>query len=120
MLNAYSIIPLAALFIVCDLPWLYINRNWSQKMFEKIQGGAPLRVRWEGVPIVYIALAVLIQCARSTAEAAVIGIATYSVYDFTNYSILANYELPFAIADSLWGGVLFIIVRTLGIYLNLL
>jgi uncharacterized membrane protein len=120
MFNPYSIIPLALLFIVCDLPWLYVSRKWAQKMIEKVQGGAPLRVRWEGVPIVYAALAVLIQSARSTAEAGVIGLAAYSIYDFTNYSTLANYDLQFAIADSLWGGVLFMIVRTLAVYLNLL
>jgi uncharacterized membrane protein len=120
MFNTYSIIPLALLFIVCDLPWLYITRKWAQKMFEKIQGGAPLRVRWEGVPIVYVALAVLIQNARSTGEAGVIGVATYSIYEFTNYSTLANYDLQFAIADSLWGGALFILVRSAGIYFNLL
>jgi len=89
-------------------------------MIEKIQGGAPLRVRWEGVPIVYVALAILIQSARSTAEAGVIGLAAYAIYDFTNYSILANYDLQFAITDSLWGGILFMIVRTLAIYFNLL
>jgi uncharacterized membrane protein len=120
MFNSYTIIPLALLFIVCDLPWLYITRKWSQKMFEKIQGGAPLRVRWEGVPIVYAALALLLQSARSTAEAGVIGLASYAIYDFTNYSILTNYELEFAIADSLWGGALFMIVRSVAIYLNLL
>ena len=120
MFNFYSVIPLALLFIVCDLPWLYVSRKWSQAMFEKVQGGAPLRVRWEGVPIVYAALAVLIQSARSTAEAGVIALASYAIYDFTNYSTLAKYELEFAIVDSLWGGILFMIVRTLAIYFNLL
>ena len=48
------------------------------------------------------------------------GLCTYAVYDFTNYSTLANYELQFAIADSIWGGVLFSIVREVGLRLNLL
>ena len=120
MFNPYSVLPLALLFIVCDLPWLYVSRKWSQKMFEKVQGGIPLRVRWEGVPIVYAALAILIQSARSTTEAGVIGLSSYAIYDFTNYSTLANYDLQFAIADSLWGGILFMLVRTAGIYFNLL
>ena len=89
-------------------------------MFEKIQGGAPLRVRWEGVPIVYAALALLLQSARSTAEAGVIGLASYAIYDFTNYSTLVKYDLSFAVADSIWGGVLFSIVREAGKRLNLL
>jgi uncharacterized membrane protein len=115
-----TLIPLAALLIAVDVPWLYINQKWSQKVLEKVQGGAPLRVRWQGVPIVYLALAILIQKAKSTAEAGIIGACTYAVYDFTNYSTLANYELELAIADTLWGGTLFMIVRTLGIYFRLL
>lgn len=89
-------------------------------MFQKVQGGMPLRLRWEGVPVVYLALAVLIQSARSTEEAGVIGLATYSIYEFTNYSTLTNYDLEFAIADSLWGGILFMAVRSLAIYFNVL
>jgi len=77
-------------------------------------------MRWEGTPPVYLALAFLVQRARSTQEAFFIGLSTYAVYDFTNYSTLTNYDLKFAIADSLWGGVLFSIVRELGIRLTLL
>jgi len=110
MFNPYSVLPLALLFIVCDLPWLYVSRKWSQKMFEKVQGGIPLRVRWEGVPIVYAALAILIQSARSTTEAGVIGLSSYAIYDFTNYSILKKYSLQFALMDTIWGGILMTIV----------
>ena len=120
MLRPYSIIPLALLFILCDLPWLYVSSTWAQKMFEKVQGGTPFRIRWEGVPSVYLALAVLIQSARSVEEAGIIGLAAYSIYDFTNYSTLSNYQLEFAIADSLWGGILFMLVRSLAVYFNVL
>jgi uncharacterized membrane protein len=116
----YSLIPLALLFIVCDLPWLYTVGGWTQSMVKKIQGGAPFQMRWEGAPIVYLALAFLVQKARSTVEAGLIGLCTYAVYDFTNYSTITKYELNFAIADSLWGGALFMIVRSFAIYFNIL
>jgi uncharacterized membrane protein len=35
------------------------------------------------------------------------GLSTYAVYDFTSYALLKNYDLRFAIADTLWGGILF-------------
>ena len=115
-----AIVPIALLVIVCDLPWLYGSSGWSQAMLKRIQGGAPVTFRWEGAPIVYIALAYLVLQARSDAQAFLIGLSTYAVYDFTNYSVLANYDPMFAVADTLWGGILFTIVRRLGLALNLL
>jgi uncharacterized membrane protein len=115
-----TLIPLALLLIVCDLPWLYATGNWTQSMFKKIQGGAPMVVRLQAAPPVYLALAYLVTQASSTMNAFLIGLSTYTVYEFTNYAALTNYDPQFAIADSLWGGVLFTIVRTVAIKLNIL
>jgi uncharacterized membrane protein len=115
-----SLVPIALLFILCDLPWLYSTNGWAQSMIKGIQGGLPLHIRWEAAPVVYIALAYLLLQAKSTAQAFLMGMCTYAVYDFTNYSTLAKYELKFAIADSIWGGVLFSIVREVALRLNLL
>lgn len=114
------LVPLALLFIVCDLPWLYAVSDWSQSMVKKIQGGSPMQLRWEAAPPVYLALAYLLLQARSNTQAFLIGLSTYAVYDFTNYATLRNYDLKFGIADTIWGGVLFTIVRTVGMRLNLL
>jgi uncharacterized membrane protein len=46
----------------------------------------------------------------SEAEAFLLGLCVYAVYDFTNLATLVNYDWRFAVADSLWGGVLFMIV----------
>jgi uncharacterized membrane protein len=113
-------IPIALLFIVCDLPWLYVSSSTVQQMIKKIQGGTPLELRWAAAVPVYLALAYLVQRSRTTAEAGLIGLSTYAVYDFTNLATLKNYQLEFAIADSLWGGILFMIVRELGLRLGLL
>ena len=115
-----NLLPLALLFVLIDIPWLWFNGTASQEMFKKIQGGLPLRIRWEGVAPVYIALAYIVQQTRSTTEAFLMGLSTYAVYDFTNYSTLTNYRLDFAVADSIWGGVLFTLVRSASIWLNLL
>lgn len=115
-----SLIPLAVLFIICDIPWLTFVAPWFQTMGKKIQGGAPITIRWEGAPPVYLALAYLITRAGTSIEAFLIGLSTYAVYDWTNYMTFAKYETPFAVADSLWGGVLFVIVREIGMRLGLL
>jgi uncharacterized membrane protein len=88
-------------------------------MIARIQG-SPLRLRLAAAIPVYVALAFLVQLSKSRLDAFLIGWATYAVYDFTNYSTLANYDLKFAVADSLWGGVLFTIVYEVGSYFHLL
>ena len=39
------------------------------------------------------------------------GLCIYAVYDLTNYAVFAQYDWKFVIADSLWGGVLFMGAR---------
>lgn len=115
-----NLLPISLLILVCDLPWLYASSSIVEPMIKKIQGGMPLEVRWPAAIPVYIALAYLVQVSKSTAEAGLIGLSTYAVYDFTNLATLKNYRVEFAVADSLWGGILFMIVRELGVRLGLL
>jgi uncharacterized membrane protein len=115
-----KLVPLAALFFIADIPWLVGNQAWASSMFQKVQGGIPLKLNWVAAPIVYVALAYLLLHASSRLSAFFLGIATYAVYDFTNLATLAKYDPYFAIADTLWGGILFTIVYELGTRLNLL
>ncbi len=114
------LLPLAALFFLVDIPYLFAVGPWAQEVLRRTQGGAPFQMRWAAAPVIYLALAYLVTLARSTAEAAAIGAATYAVYDFTNYATLTKYDLNFAILDTAWGATLFGLVRLLGTRLNLL
>jgi len=96
------------LLLGLDTPWLLWNFENFNTVMQKIQG-SPLRFRPEAILIVYPALAFLLLRAKSVGDAFLLGAATYSVYDFTNYSSLTNYPLSFAITDTLWGGTLFAI-----------
>ena len=115
-----NLIPIALLFILCDLPWLWATSGTAQTMIKKIQGGMPMEIRWAAAPPVYLALAYLVQVPKSTVEAGLVGLCTYAIYDFTNLSTFTNYTLEFALADSMWGGILFMIVRELALRLGLL
>ena len=57
--------------------------------------------------IVYVALAFLLLQQTSVAGAALSGSAVYAVYDFTNLLVFKDYDVSFAIKDTLWGGILF-------------
>ena len=98
-----------AIIIVVDLPWLILGSKTSKSMILSIQG-SELTLRWLPALVVYFALAYLAQLPTNNLEAFLLGLCVYAVYDFTNYATLKNYSFNFAIIDSLWGGVLFLIV----------
>ena len=74
-------------------------------MIRSIQG-SPVKLRIIPAIIVYLLLAYIVSIPKSMLEAFLLGAATYGVYDATNYATLTNYSPTFAMADTLWGGVL--------------
>ena len=97
---------LGLLACMIDVPWLLYTQPSSSKLIQSIQG-SPVSIRYAPAAAVYVAIGFLISQARSPQTAAMIGAATYAVYDFTNYATLKNYDLTFALTDIVWGGVLF-------------
>lgn len=101
------------IIILIDIPWLAFQMSPSQKMFSEIQGGRAVRMTLWPAVIVYIALAYLLLLQTSMSGAFLSGAAVYAVYEFTNMAVFKDYSLGFAIADTLWGGVLFAIAYLL-------
>ena len=100
-----SILVSAVLILLLDLPWLFLNQTWAGSMIRSIQG-SPVKLRIIPALLVYLFLAYLVTIPKSMGEAFLIGVATYGVYDATNYATLTKYSPTFAVADTLWGGVL--------------
>ena len=103
---------IAFITLLVDLTWLALGSTYSSNMIKKIQG-SPIRIRYVPSLIVYLAISYLVTLPKNAKDAFLLGLATYAVYDFTNYAILENYSLTFALMDSLWGGVLFVIIHKL-------
>ena len=80
-------------------------------MILSIQG-YPLQLNYWAGGVVYLAMAFILLQMKTPQEAFYFGAATYAVYDFTNLATLKNYDIKFAFADSLWGGILFYIAHT--------
>jgi uncharacterized membrane protein len=112
MNQSYSLLKAAAVIFLVDIFWLLTGGIYARKMTERIQG-SPLQMRWIALPIVYLLLAYMLLETTSNKQAFMYGVSIYAVYDFTNYALLDQYDWKFAIADSLWGGVLFVIARHL-------
>jgi uncharacterized membrane protein len=102
----------AVLLVVLDLPWLMVSGPYVQAMVQRIQG-SPLRLSYLPAVVVYVAMGYLLLQTKTPLEAFYVGAATYAVYDFTNLATLKNYDLSFALVDTLWGGILFALARFL-------
>lgn len=102
----------AAIIFLVDIFWLLTGGIYARKMTELIQG-KPIQVRFVSAALVYIFLAFMLLQTKSAKEAFLYGCAIYGVYDFTNHAVLEHYDWKFAIADTLWGGVLFVLARHL-------
>jgi uncharacterized membrane protein len=112
MISILLLLKTAFILFFVDILWLSTGGQYAVKMTEKIQGQS-VNFRFGSAFIVYIALAYMVLETTSYQQAFLYGLSIYAVYDFTNYSLLENYDLRFAIADSLWGGILFVIVHYL-------
>jgi hypothetical protein len=88
-----------------DTPWLAFNSYVLKDPFY--QGGGQLRL-WAAL-VVYIALAYLLLQSTSAKDAFWTGVTVYAVYDFTLLTLFSKFSLTTALADTLWGGILFYI-----------
>ena len=110
-----QLLTIAAVMVAMDAVWLTARGAASRTMIAALQG-SPLKVRWPPAAIVYVLMIAglwyfAVREAKDWADAAkrgaALGAVVYGVYDFTNYAILSRWELPYALADWVWGTVLF-------------
>lgn len=57
--------------------------------------------------------------AQALLPAAVLGLAAYGTFEFTNYAILADWALQMVVTDTIWGGVLTAITAWSGVAIAL-
>ena len=108
------ILGLSAVAMLVDLFWLWLNMARVGTIVQDIQGGRALQMRWWAAIPVYVALGYLAIHVDSAPKAFLTGLAVYVVYDFTQVATIDRYPTWFAVADSLWGGVLVLIVWWVG------
>lgn len=111
-MTLYTYLKAAAILVMVDMFWLLTGGIYARNMTERIQG-SPVHFRYIGALVVYACLAHLLLQTTSMTNAFITGVMVYAVYDFTNYALLDQYDWKFAIADSLWGGILFVGARHL-------
>lgn len=119
MNDLQKILGLALLSGILDLPWLYIQGPAVQDIIRDIQVDRSMNVRlWGAVPV-YLAIGYLVSQIHSAPRAFLAGMCTYAVYDFTQIVTFDKYPVWFAMADSLWGGLLMSLTWWVGVHLGL-
>ena len=108
--SIYTFVLTAVVIFVVDLLWLSTGGPFALKVAENIQGSR-VTLNPYYAAIVYVFLAYLLQKTTSYTEAFFFGVCIYGVYDFTTLAIFRKYDIRFAVADTLWGGVLFVLSR---------
>jgi uncharacterized membrane protein len=85
------------------------------EMINKVQG-SPMEVQSSYGLVAYIFLylmAVTFLPRLTYKEAFLLGFLTYGVYDFTNLATLKHWRLEIAMFDTVWGGLLFLLIKHL-------
>lgn len=107
------------LLSILILDMLWINLFFKYRFFPMIETiqKSPVIINPSYFVAAYIILTalvfILIPKCSSPAEAFLIGFLVYAVYDSTNLATITDWNLVNAIIDSLWGGVLFMIIYIL-------
>ena len=108
----WALLPL--IFVLLDAIYITPQLAWFQSIYHDIQK-SPLKVRYSGAVVCYLLLSVvlytfILRPKRSLQEAFLLGICVYGIYDATSYALLKDYPLSLACIDTLWGGILFVMV----------
>lgn len=112
-----NILRLSIVLFVVDMIWLQlVFKHPFGRMIQDIQG-SPMQIRMMGAVVAYLALfglaAMFLNKVDNDFDAFLFGFFVYAVYDGTNYATMKGWDAKLAIIDSVWGGVLFTIVRRL-------
>ena len=108
----YIVAPLVLL--LTDLVWIFIIKNKFSNMIGNIQGEKMI-VNIPATILAYVCLVVLynffvLRENKTFYEAFLLGLLVYGVYEFTNKALIKNWQIDMVIFDTLWGGVLFLLV----------
>ena len=120
------------LFIVVDIPYLYLNNKTYSKATMDISGQSSYTKRYYSALLVYVAIAlgtfvlVLPRVRTNTIKNMIIdslifggvfGLSSYAIFDFTMHFMFNKWSFIISIMDSVWGGVLCSIVTFILAYI---
>ena len=119
-LTIKNVIKIFVLLILIDLIWLkLVAQKKYQTMIKNIQN-SELKVKLIPAFLTYVAMTLLFIMFHqpNTFKMFMLGFLSYAVYDLTNLSIFDKFDPMFAVADMIWGGILFAAVNKIALKIN--
>lgn len=107
-----SLVILFLLFLVFDALFFWTNQTFLAKTIQSVQGKSS-KVRVFGALLCYVALTLLMYFTLSLDMLKTFGLGAgiYAVYEGTNYAIFEKWPLQMVVMDTVWGGLLFVLVK---------
>lgn len=104
-----NLIKTLAILFVIDFIWIKLVAQRAYKKIVRDVQKEELQIKIIPAIFAYISMTLLlvIFSSESHLKNFFLGLLTYSVYDTTNLALFKNFDPKFAIADVIWGGVLF-------------
>jgi uncharacterized membrane protein len=101
-------------FVLLDLLFFWANGPFLNKTIRSVQGKRT-KIRISGAIFCYIALTLLMYFTLSLDyfKTFGLGVCIYAVYEGTNYAIFEKWPLQMVVMDTLWGGILFVLVKAI-------
>lgn len=107
-MNIKLLLTFSIVFILLDLIWLQYFTKIIGSMIEKIQN-SPLKVNFYGAVLAYLIMVVAYYNLAFDGDqpnyfkSALLGLAIYGTYEFTNYATFSNWDLKVLGIDIAWG-----------------
>ena len=101
-------------FVLLDLLFFWVNASFLNKVIRQVQGKSS-QVRIGGAILCYVALTLLMYFTLSLdyLKTFGLGVGIYAVYEGTNYAIFEKWPLQMVLMDTIWGGLLFVLVKAI-------
>ena len=117
----FELLKIFIIAIILDIPYLLSHKNYFNNVFKKIQG-SDVNLNLTGAIICYILISLLIyfiviQKKLKWYETMLLGSCVYGIYDATNYATFKKWPIYLFVADTLWGGILFLLIQKVYLYL---
>ena len=114
MEEIYKIIIIYILLILADSIYFMFIKNLFDKQIKAIQGSSII-INIPAFILCYIFIAIvlyyfIIREKKSILQAFLLGSCIYAIYELTNKTLFNNWKWSTVFIDSIWGGLLFMIV----------
>ena len=108
---------LSSTLISIDYVYLKLISNYYNKQIKMVQG-SPIKLNMPSAILCYLFLSLgfyyfLINKKSTKLDAFLLGLVIYGVYETTNKATIKNWKWKTVLIDTLWGGILFFLVKTI-------